>query len=184
MVTTSGSDEERRSAGAARPQHAARDARRPLPRGVADRPALVMHKLGDEVLRRAEQPLEEMGLTGREYVTLAVLATDAPGSQAELAAFCGLLPAQLVTVIDELERDGLAARSRDETDRRRSVVRMTAKGRRLLARADALAARIEDELLGHLDADQRARLHDVLREALEGNWTMAAGMADETPAVA
>jgi DNA-binding MarR family transcriptional regulator len=158
--------------------------RQPLPRGVADRPALLMHKLGNEVLRRAEGPLDEMGLSGREYVTLAVLASDAPSSQAQLAMLCGLLPAQLVAVIDELERDALAERSRDEADRRRSVVRMTAKGRRLLARADALAARIEDELLGHLDADQRARLHDVMRQALEGNWTMGAGMVDETAAVA
>jgi DNA-binding MarR family transcriptional regulator len=156
--------------------------RRPIPRGVADRPALLLHKLGNEVLRRAEQPLEEMGLSGREYVTLAVLDSDAPSSQAELAALCGLLPAQLVAVIDELERDGLAERTRDEADRRRSVVRTTAKGRRLLARADALAARIEDELLGHLRADQRARLHEVLRQALEGNWTMGAGMTDEEPA--
>jgi DNA-binding MarR family transcriptional regulator len=160
------------------------EGRTPLPRGVAERPALVMHKLGNEVLRRAEEPLEAMGLTGRQYVTLAVLASDAPSSQAELAALCGLLPAQLVMVIDELEGDGLAERTRDEADRRRSVVRMTAKGRRLLARADALGARIEDELLGHLDAGQRARLHDVLRQALEGNWTMGAAMADEEAAPA
>jgi DNA-binding MarR family transcriptional regulator len=153
----------------------------PLPSGIADRPALLMHKLGNEVLRRAEVPLDEMGLTGREYVTLAVLDSDAPSSQAELAQLCGLLPAQLVAVIDELERDGLAERTRDEHDRRRSVVRTTAKGRRLLARADALAARIEDELLGHLDADQRARLHAVLRQALEGAWT-GAPMAGEAAA--
>jgi DNA-binding MarR family transcriptional regulator len=144
-----------------------------LPRGVADRPALLMHKLGNEVLRRAEGPLDEMGLSGREYVILAVLDSDAPRSQAELAALCGLLPAQVVAVVDELERDELAERRRDDVDRRRSVVRMTAKGRRLLAHADALAARIEDELLGHLDAGQRARLHEVLREAMEASWPPA-----------
>jgi hypothetical protein len=51
----------------------------------------------------------------------------------------------------------------------------------MLARADALAARIEDELLGHLDAEQRARLHAVLREALGGAWT-GAPMAGEAAA--
>jgi DNA-binding MarR family transcriptional regulator len=149
-------------------------ARTRLPRGVADRPALLMHKLGNELLRRAERPLEEMGLNGREYLTLAVLDSDAPRSQAVLAGLCGLLPAQVVAVIDDLEREGLAERTRDEVDRRRSVVRITAKGRRLLARADALAGRIEDELLGHLDAGQRARLHEVLREAMEASWPPAA----------
>src|SRR5262249_11625169 len=73
-------------------------------------------------------------------------------------------------------------RTRDEHDRRRSVVRTTAKGRRLLARADALAARIEDELLGHLDAGQRARLHEVLREAFEGTWSSNAAAAGEAAA--
>jgi DNA-binding MarR family transcriptional regulator len=148
-------------------------ARTTMPRGVADRPALLLHKLGNEVLRRAEAPLDEMGLSGRQYVTLAVLDSDAPRSQAELATLCGLLPAQVVAVVDELERGGLVERTRDDVDRRRSVVRMTAKGRRLLANADALAARIEDELLGHLDAGQRARLHEVLREALEATWPPA-----------
>jgi DNA-binding MarR family transcriptional regulator len=145
-----------------------------LPRGIAERPALLLHKLGNEVLRRAEGPLDEMGLTGREYMTLAVLDSDAPSSQAELAELCGLLPAQLVAVIDELEGDGLAERRRDEVDRRRSVVRLTPKGRRLLARADALAVRIEDELLGHLDAAQRARLHEVVRQAMDAAWPAAA----------
>jgi DNA-binding MarR family transcriptional regulator len=144
-----------------------------LPRGIADRPALLLHKLGNEVLRRAEGPLEEMGLSGREYMTLAVLDSDAPSSQAELAELCGLLPAQLVAVIDDLERGGLAERRRDEVDRRRSVVRLTAKGRRLLARGDALAARIEGELLGHLDSGQRARLHDVLLQAMDAAWPTA-----------
>jgi DNA-binding MarR family transcriptional regulator len=145
-----------------------------LPLGVAERPALLIHKLGSEVMRRAERPLEEMGLTGRQYTALAVLQSDAPASQAELARMCGLLPAQLVAVIDELERDGLAERRRDDADRRRSVVRLTPKGRRLLARGDALAARIEDELLGHLDPAQRARLHEVLRQALEASWPLPA----------
>jgi len=141
-----------------------------LPRAVADRPALLMHKLGSEVLRRADRPLHELGLDGRQYVTLAVLEADAPSSQAELASMLGLLPGQLVPLLDELERDGLAERRRDEADRRRSVVRLTPRGRRLLRRADELAARVEDELLGHLDSTQRARLHQVLRQALEPAW--------------
>jgi hypothetical protein len=35
---------------------------------------------------------------------------DAPPSQLELAGLCGLLPAQIVPVIDELERRGFVAR--------------------------------------------------------------------------
>jgi DNA-binding MarR family transcriptional regulator len=137
-----------------------------LPRGITDRPALVMVKLGNEILARAEDPLAALGLSGRQYLILAVLGTDAPPSQLELAGLCGLLPAQVVPVLDELERRGLVARQRSEEDRRRSVVRLTPAGEESLAKADELARSIEDTLFGELGAGAREQLHETLRVAL------------------
>jgi DNA-binding MarR family transcriptional regulator len=137
-----------------------------IPEGIATRPALLMHKLGEEVLAQAEGPLAEMGLSGRQYVLLSVLDTDAPESQLELAHLCGLLPAQVVPVLDEMERRGLVERKRSEADRRRSVVRPTAKGRKLLARGDALGESIMDVLFGHLGPTARAELDEALSTAL------------------
>jgi DNA-binding MarR family transcriptional regulator len=137
-----------------------------IPEGIAKRPALLMTKLGNEVLARAEGPLAELGLTGRQYNLLSVLDTDAPESQLELAQLCGLLPAQVVPVLDEMERRGLVERKRSEADRRRSVVRPTAKGRTLLAEADGLGASIMDVLFGHLDPTARAQLNEALSTAL------------------
>jgi DNA-binding MarR family transcriptional regulator len=137
-----------------------------LPRGITDRPALVLVKLGNEILARAEDPLAALGLSGRQYLILAVLGADAPPSQLELAGLCGLLPAQVVPVLDELERRGLVARQRSEEDRRRSVVRLTAAGEESLAKADELARSIEDTLFGELDAGAREQLHGTLRAAL------------------
>jgi DNA-binding MarR family transcriptional regulator len=137
-----------------------------LPHGITDRPALVLVKLGNEILARAEDPLAALGLSGRQYLILAVLGADAPPSQLELAGLCGLLPAQVVPVLDELERRGLVARQRSEEDRRRSVVRLTPAGEESLAKADELARSIEDTLFGELDAGAREQLHDTLRAAL------------------
>jgi len=137
-----------------------------FPRGITERPALVLVKLGNEVLARAEDPLAALGLSGRQYMILAVLSTDAPPSQLELAALCGLLPAQVVPVLDELERRGFVARQRSETDRRRSVVRVTKAGEKLLAKADELARSIEDTLFGDLDQAAREQLSDTLRAGL------------------
>ena len=75
-----------------------------LPHGLASRPALLLHKLGNRLLARAEGPLAAIGLSGRQYVVLAVMDSDEPASQLELANLCGLLPAQVVPVLDELER--------------------------------------------------------------------------------
>src|SRR6476661_2097963 len=144
------------------PSHAMAD----FPRGITERPALVLVKLGNEVLARAEDPLAALGLSGRQYMILAVLSTDAPPSQLELAALCGLLPAQVVPVLDELERRGFVARQRSETDRRRSVVRVTKAGEKLLAKADELARSIEDTLFGDLDQAAREQLSDTLRAGL------------------
>src|SRR3954452_6335153 len=137
-----------------------------IPRGIAQRPALLLVKLGNEVAARAEDPLAGLGLSGRQYMALAILSSDEPSSQLELARLCGLLPAQVVPVVDELERRGLVERRRDETDRRRSVVRATSAGLKLLARADALARSIEDALFADLDPAAREQLAGTLRTAL------------------
>jgi DNA-binding MarR family transcriptional regulator len=117
-----------------------------LPRGINERPALLMVKLGNLIVQRSEDPLAAMGLSGRQYMVLAVLGTDAPPSQLELAGLCGLLPAQVVPVIDELERRGFVARERSETDRRRSVVSLTPAGEEILEKADTLGERLVEEL--------------------------------------
>ena len=76
-----------------------------------DRPALLLVKVGNQIVDRAEDALAAMGLSGRQYMLLAVLSSDAPPSQLELAGLCGLLPAQVVPVIDKLEGRGLVART-------------------------------------------------------------------------
>ena len=137
-----------------------------LPRGYLERPALLLHKLGTQILMRAEDPLAAIGLSPRQYVLLAVLGSDAPASQLELAELCGLLPAQVVPVLDEMESRGLVERTRSETDRRRSVVRVTAAGRKLLVKADALGASIMDALFTDVDPEARERLDEMFRVAL------------------
>ena len=117
-----------------------------LPRGTLSRSALLLVKLGNELMASAEDPLAAIGLSGRQYIVLAVLSEDAPPSQQELAGLCDLLPAQIVPVIDELERRGMVARQRSETDRRRSVVTLTKAGTRALQQADALGDRLVADL--------------------------------------
>jgi DNA-binding MarR family transcriptional regulator len=117
-----------------------------FPRGITDRPALLLVKIGNQIVDRAEDALAEMGLSGRQYMLLAVLSSDDPPSQLELAGLCGLLPAQVVPVLDKLEERGLVARTRSETDRRRYVVSLTGKGREALAEADALGRRLVEQI--------------------------------------
>ena len=71
-------------------------------------------------------------------------------------------------MVDGLEQQGLAVRERDPNDRRRSVVRITAKGTKMLAKADAVAAGIEQGGLAGLDDEDRDQLLDLLQRAASG----------------
>ncbi|WP_022929680.1 MarR family winged helix-turn-helix transcriptional regulator [Patulibacter americanus] len=137
-----------------------------LPAGVADRTGLLLIKVAFEMERRGVDRLRPLGLDGRDYTLLAVLSRDDAGSQAELATLCGLLPAQLVPVLDALEAKGFAERRRDERDRRRSIVRITDEGREVLARADEIASAVERELLGDVGEELRERLARTVDAAL------------------
>ena len=53
---------------------------------------------------------------------------DGPKTAGVLAAATGLRPAATTALIDRLEAKGLVERVRDETDRRRVLVRMTERG--------------------------------------------------------
>jgi DNA-binding MarR family transcriptional regulator len=144
-----------------------------LPQGVAERLGLLFTKISSEMLTRVTPGFTELGIDGRDYSLLAVLSNDAPGSQAELAALCSLLPAQLVPVLDALERKGLVERHRDERDRRRLIVRITEEGRQRLAKADAIARATELELLGDLGDELRDRLGASFSAALPGPGVVA-----------
>lgn len=137
-----------------------------LPQGVAERRGLLVYKLAAELFLRITPHFEALGIDGRDYYLLAVLSNDAPGSQAELARLCSLLPAQLVPVLDALEQEGLVERRRDDRDRRRMIVRITDEGRSRLQAADEASRAIEEDLLAAVDDDLRDALADGFRASL------------------
>lgn len=144
----------------ARPQTSSHVART---QAVVDRLALLLVKLGDEVLARAELPLAEQAkLTGRQYLALVFLEREEPPSQQVLATLMDLAPAQTVTLVDELEALGHVKRSPDPADRRRTRVTVTARGRKALASADAVAAAVEREVFD----THAAEVLDVLQRGL------------------
>jgi DNA-binding MarR family transcriptional regulator len=137
-----------------------------IPRGDETRMPLLLARAGAFLVDTAEEVLEPVGLDGRTYSILAILHTDGPGSQLELARLLGKAPALVVTAVDDLEAAGLVERTRDPADRRRSRVMLTKKGEATLAEADRLSLEATASLLSGLDADELAQLHDLLLRGL------------------
>jgi DNA-binding MarR family transcriptional regulator len=82
--------------------------------------------------------------------------------QSVLAAELGVAPHTITDIVDALERDGLAERLADPTDRRAKLVAMTAAGEAALAVASATRERLLKQIFGALDAQDRATMIRLL----------------------
>ena len=134
----------------------------PLPPVLMDRVGflLAMTKGGAESIVSTE--LEEIGIYPRQYGLMLVLASEGPLSQGELAEWVRTDRTTMVALVDGLEQRGYVKRERNPDDRRAYQLQLTAKGRKALTRGRGLMRRAENQLLRSLDADERARLVELL----------------------
>jgi DNA-binding MarR family transcriptional regulator len=116
---------------------------------------------------RAAEALDSVGLTTARFALLNVIGAREGAIQQELGAALGIDRSTMVSLIDQLERAGLAKRRPSARDRRAREISITPKGRRLLEQARRLLSQVEDEVLAGLTADERAELLGLLRRALE-----------------
>lgn len=87
-----------------------------------------------DLIAEFEKFLAAHGLSQGRFAVLAFLnrEPDRSVNQTHLAEAYGVTKATITGLIDGLERDGLVERLADPADRRASLVRLTAKGRKFL----------------------------------------------------
>lgn len=119
--------------------------------------------LGGESAAFAE--IGELGLSLTQVKALWLLeTTEQPIAVGDVAAHLGLsLPAASRTV-DGLLRKGWVERREDEHDRRVRRVTLTASGRAIAGRITEARMQGLEAFAASLDDEQRARLHDALKE--------------------
>jgi DNA-binding MarR family transcriptional regulator len=115
---------------------------------------------------RVAEALGTIGLTPPLFALLNVLGAREGAIQQELGSAMGIDPSTMVSLIDQLEDADLAERRPRPSDRRAREVAITAKGRRTLEQARALALQVEDDVLQGLSAGERRQLLDLMRRAL------------------
>ncbi|WP_432122954.1 MarR family winged helix-turn-helix transcriptional regulator [Streptomyces sp. S1] len=126
-----------------------------------DRLGFLLSFRGELTGARIRAALGVAGLHPRSVMTLMQLAPGAM-SQRDLAAAVEVDPSQLVSILNELEDQGLAERRRDPADRRRHIVEITATGAAALERVDAAVSAAERELFGGLTDTEQALLRSLL----------------------
>jgi DNA-binding MarR family transcriptional regulator len=122
----------------------------------------LLARAGGRAIRNLNRALQPHGLRSRHVTALGVAAESAGRSQRELGEVLDIDPSAVVAVVDDLERAGLVRREPHPEDRRTRLIVATDEGRARYREAAELAAAVDDELLGDLDADERATLVRLL----------------------
>jgi DNA-binding MarR family transcriptional regulator len=125
---------------------------------------VLLTRLARVVYRASTEEL--LGIRLKELATLAYLRDHEDASQQSLTQALMVDANSCVLLLNELEASGYAERRRDPDDRRRHIVALTTAGRQALEYAERAQESIEDEVLGALDADERAALRTLLSRAL------------------
>jgi DNA-binding MarR family transcriptional regulator len=127
---------------------------------------VLLTRLSRLVYRRT--PEEKLGVTLKEFATLAHLREHNPTAQQDLGEMLCIDANNLVLLLNDLEASGYALRRRDPEDRRRHLVEITSEGISALEGAEAAMESVEDDVLGALSPSERTELRKLLAKAFEG----------------
>ena len=117
------------------------------------------------VTSRLLPPLQrEFGLTESQLGVLESVFHLGPLAQGQICEKILKSGSNVTTVVDNLERDGLVRRVRDEADRRVQVVHLTEQGRDLVTRAFPVHAARITAVMSALDAGEQATLGTLCRK--------------------
>jgi DNA-binding MarR family transcriptional regulator len=100
-------------------------------------------------------------------VLRAVAHADDAVSQRDVAEHTGIDPSDVVDLVDRLETADYVVRRRDEHDRRRYALELTAEGRAALERFRGVAHAVDEAVLEVLDPDDRQRLRELLERVVD-----------------
>ncbi|MEU5878512.1 MarR family transcriptional regulator [Spirillospora sp. NPDC047279] len=99
---------------------------------------------------RGTDAMRGLGIEPRDFGVLSAIAALEPCSQQQVAREMGVSGPAIVGSFDTLQAAGHIERERNPDDRREHVLRCTARGRDILARARAINDGIHDDLAGRL----------------------------------
>jgi DNA-binding MarR family transcriptional regulator len=130
-------------------------------------PSWLLNQAALRANRIVSEAFDAEGMRRYHFSVLVALDEDGPDSQAALGRRLSIDRSDMVAVLNDLEGEGLVARARDERDRRRNVIRLTAAGRGTLKRLDRRAQEAQAALLEPLSASERRTLERLLTRVVD-----------------
>jgi MarR family transcriptional regulator, lower aerobic nicotinate degradation pathway regulator len=155
--------------------HAPNEAEPRAPRRLSELPSWLLNQSALHANRLVGEGLATAGVRRYHFTVLVALDDQGPASQAALGRRLSIDRSDMVAVVNDLERDGLVSRTRDERDRRRNLIRLTPAGAKALKRLDAGVQDAQDSLLQPLSAGERRQLGRLLARLVEHHGELHGG---------
>jgi DNA-binding MarR family transcriptional regulator len=140
---------------------------RAAPSQAQSRVAYSVGRLERAVRRELGRVTRRFGLTVAQYTALSVLDARGEQSNAQLARRTFVSPQAMNEIVQAMTVKTLLARAPHSRHGRIVVIRLTAKGERVLAQCGREAQRIENAMLARLSPSERSRLRSLLRSCTE-----------------
>ena len=129
-----------------------------LPGALRGRLSFVLARLGGLARLECADQLAAAGLSQHQHAILCCLDEYGPACQKDIALRLGIDSGDIVAFIDGLQAKGLTLRERDERDRRRQIVSITASGTRTLRKVEGMLDAAEPGILAALTEAERGEL--------------------------
>lgn len=134
-----------------------------FPPALAGDVGFLLARTSAMAVRATNAALAGVGLRARHYAVLQVAAVPDGCSQRQLGIDLGLDPSAVVSLVDELQKAGLVARTPDPADRRARVINATDRGHAVLRRAAPLVADAVAAVTAPLAESEAAVLRALLQ---------------------
>lgn len=118
--------------------------------------------------KKADEFFRPFGLTDVQFNVMMLLEHQSgPGgglSQAQLSDMMLVNRANVTALIDRMEKSDLVVRTSDACDRRYNIVKLTARGKKLLADVEPLYAKETEKVVASLKEAEQKRLIALLEK--------------------
>ena len=128
---------------------------------------MALLKARESAMARFRPMLREHGLTEQQWRVIRALAALHKTDASELARRSFLLAPSLTRILQHLESERLVTRSSDQNDQRRSVFRLTVKGRKLFADVAPDSETLYAEIEREFGIEKLETLYQLLAEFYE-----------------
>lgn len=121
-------------------------------------------KAREAAMARFRPMLRDHGLTEQQWRVIRALADYDNIDASELARRSFLLAPSLTRILQHLESEKLVKRLSDASDQRRSVLTLTAKGKKVFSEVAPDSAALYEDIESRFGSDRLALLYELLEE--------------------